>query len=79
MAVRIELDRPHTYFTILDFITGRVILATYTEETISAVNLKLESESRTRLVAPSRAGPGYQIVRYDRSSQTEMEVHKVSK
>ena len=75
MAVHIELDRPHAYFTNLDFITGRVVLATYTEETISAVNVKLESESRTRLAAPPRGGPGYQNDR----SQTEMEVHKVSK
>ena len=75
--MRIELDRPHAYFTNLDFITGRVILATYTEETISAVNVKLESESRTRLAGAPRGGPGYQNDRHDRS-QTELEVHKVS-
>lgn len=72
MAVHIQLDRPHAYFTNLDIITGRAILTIFGEETISAVNVKLECESRTRLAAPSHGG------RRDRA-QTELEVHKVSK
>lgn len=70
MAVHIQLDKPHAYFTNLDFITGRVLLTTFTAETISAINVKLECESRTRLAVPPR----------DRNrNQTEIEVHKVCK
>ncbi|MCJ1401368.1 hypothetical protein MMC11_004580 [Xylographa trunciseda] len=73
MAVHIQLDRPYAYFTNLDIITGRVILSIFSEETISAINVKLECESRTRLAMPPRGGSGY---RGDRS-QTELEVHKL--
>ena len=70
MAVHIQLDRPHAYFTNLDLITGRVFLTTFTAETISAINVKLECESRTRLAVP----PG------DRNrNSTEIEIHKVCK
>ncbi|MCJ1476447.1 hypothetical protein MMC13_005113 [Lambiella insularis] len=70
MAVHIQLDRPHAYFTNLDIITGKAILTIFGEETISAINVKLESESRTRLAAPSQGG------RRDKA-QTELEVHKL--
>jgi hypothetical protein len=78
MAVHIQLDRPHAYFTNLDIITGKIILSTNTQETISAINVKLECESRTRLAAPTDGGAGYGRRDRDRA-QTESEVHKVSK
>lgn len=72
MAVRIQLDRPHAYFTNLDFITGKVHMQIYTNETISNIVVKLEGESKTRLAIPDNE--------YDRRDRgrTELEVHKVS-
>jgi hypothetical protein len=70
MAARVYLDKPHTYFTNLDYITGKVILQLNSDTSIQAIHVKLEGESRTRLSGP----------RPDRSDKkkTEVEVHKVS-
>ena len=73
MAVRIQLDRPYSHFTNLDHITGKVIFTLITDETISAIVVKLEGESRTRLAGPRSVFND----RPDRS-KTEIEVHKVS-
>lgn len=73
MSVRIQFDKPISFFTNLDFVTGRVILALSTDATISAINVKLEGESRTRLAGPRNP----QDVRFDKK-KTELEVHKVS-
>jgi hypothetical protein len=73
MAVRIQLDRPYAHFTNLDFITGRVLFTIFNDETISAIVVKLEGESRTRLAGPR--GPYND--RQDKK-KTELEVHKVS-
>ena len=72
MSVRVQLDKPHAHFTNLDFITGRVILSTLFEETISAIVVKLEGESRTRLMGEIYPGD----VLSERP-KTELEVHKV--
>ncbi|SLM35660.1 Immunoglobulin E-set [Lasallia pustulata] len=74
MPVRIQLDKPHAYFTNLDYITGRVILSTVFEETISAVIVKLEGESRTRLAGDLSHGADYAMSERPR---TELEVHKL--
>ncbi|KAI9682160.1 MAG: hypothetical protein M1817_000214 [Caeruleum heppii] len=50
MAVRVELDRPHAFFTNLDQITGRVIVNFTSHETVSSIVVKLEGESHTRLI-----------------------------
>lgn len=73
MAVQIQLDRPHSYFTNLDFLGGKVIFNLHAEDTISAIVVKLEGESRTRLAGPRS---GYNS-RSDRNN-AEIEVHKVS-
>ncbi|KAI9055809.1 hypothetical protein LZ554_000749 [Drepanopeziza brunnea f. sp. 'monogermtubi'] len=52
MSVRIQLDDPHTFYTNLDFISGRVILSLPSEESVSAIVVKLEGESRTALMRP---------------------------
>ena len=52
MAVRIHLDNPHTCYTNLDFISGKVILSLGREETITAITVKLEGESSTTLTRP---------------------------
>lgn len=72
MTARIHLDRPHAYFTNLDFITGKVIVQLATDTSISAIQVKLEGESRTRLAGPRFQGD----VRPDKK-KTELEVHKV--
>ena len=79
MSVHIQLDRPHTHFTNLDFITGRVLLRVSYSETIAAIVVKLEGESKTRLVLPSPyAGYDRPLYRQDQG-RAELEVHKVSK
>src|SRR5277367_4697279 len=70
MSVVIRFDKPNTWqYTNLDFVDGRVILILQSDSTISAINVKLEGESRTRLA-------GYNE-RSDKT-RTELEVHKVS-
>lgn len=73
MAVRIQFDKPNTWhFTNLDFVTGRVILTLGSDATISALTVKLEGESRTRLAGPKTPQD-------ERKRRTEVEVHKVHK
>lgn len=53
MSVRVHLDRQHgEIYTNLDFVTGRVILTLPSDATISAITVKLEGESKTRLDGP---------------------------
>ncbi|KAI4865844.1 hypothetical protein F4820DRAFT_418775 [Hypoxylon rubiginosum] len=53
MSIRIALDNPPEFYTNLDFISGRVILALNRPETIGNVIVKLEGESRTALMIPN--------------------------
>ena len=76
MSVRVQLDKPHAYFTNLDVITGKVILNLPRDETISAIVVKLEGESKTRLSASGSYSDNDPRGR-DRPV-TELEVHKVS-
>ncbi|KAF2200276.1 hypothetical protein GQ43DRAFT_80433 [Delitschia confertaspora ATCC 74209] len=70
MIVQILLDTPHAHFTNLDILTGRVILRNPTTSNISSIVVKLEGESRTRLLAPTRP---------DRPERQRpvLEVHKI--
>ncbi|KAL4801933.1 hypothetical protein BDV18DRAFT_147854 [Aspergillus unguis] len=73
MSVAIHLDhRPHSHFTNLDFLTGKVVLTLHSEATIAGIQVKLESESRTRL-----AGPRYPHNEHSDKKRTELEVHKL--
>ncbi|KAI1306186.1 hypothetical protein F5Y03DRAFT_143657 [Xylaria venustula] len=55
MSIRIALDKPPEFYTNLDFISGRVIIALQRSETIGNIIVKLEGESRTALsVQPER-------------------------
>lgn len=74
MSVRIQLDRPQVHFTNLDFLTGKVIVHVGAEVALSAVTVKLEGESRTRLSGPKLT---YNNERTDKR-RTELEWHKVS-
>ena len=73
MSVRVQLDLPlGDVYTNLDFVTGRVILTLPTDATISAITVKLEGESKTRLDGPKSPLPQDQ----DRK-KTLLEVHKL--
>ena len=75
MSVRIQIDQPQTHFTNLDFLTGRVIVHLVADAAISAVTVKLEGESRTRLSGPKL---GYNNSERPDKKRTEVEWHKVS-
>lgn len=79
MSVTIQLDRQHPHFTNLDFITGRVVLSIFNNETISAIVVKLEGESSTHVNVAQL--PHQEQLRAFNSRgrrQAELEVHKVS-
>lgn len=83
MSVRIQLDKQHTTYTNLDFISGTVFLNINSPETISAITVKLEGESRSRLFGQPRRDGAFNPrgIYYDpyEKDQTQLEVHKVSK
>lgn len=54
MIVQIQLQHPHEHYTNLDFINGKVILRVPRTDNVSSIIVKLEGESRTRLLAPIR-------------------------
>jgi len=70
MIVSISLEHPHTHYTNLDVIQGRVFLRVPNPTTVSSIIVKLEGESRTRLLA---------AIRPDRRERQKpvLEVHKV--
>lgn len=70
MSVRVQLDRHGDVYTNLDFVAGRVILTLPTDATISAITVKFEGESRSRLDGPK--SPQDQERR-----KTLLEVHKL--
>jgi hypothetical protein len=52
MIVSIALEHPHEHYTNLDNISGKVFLRVPNPTNISSIIVKLEGESRTRLLAP---------------------------
>lgn len=75
MSVRIQFDKPSEWpFTNLDLVSGKVFLTLPADAAISAITVKLEGESRTRL-----AGPKYSYNEKSDKKRIELEVHKVSK
>ena len=77
--LRIQLSSTN-YYTNLDFVSGNLILNLINEEDVSAITVKLEGESRTRLMGIARRGnqnaSNYETYQ-DRREKSEMEVHKV--
>ena len=69
MIVQIHLDHPHEHYTNLDLIKGKVVLRVPNPTNVSSIVVKLEGESRTRLMA---------AVRPDRPDKQRpvLEVHK---
>src|SRR5437773_1219141 len=77
MSVRIQFDNPSNVYTNLDFISGRIFLNIFRFETIAAILVKLEGESKTRL-AVGKGAPGSTITSMSQDSKkVEVEVHKV--
>ncbi|EXJ70693.1 uncharacterized protein A1O5_05683 [Cladophialophora psammophila CBS 110553] len=73
MSVRIQFDQPEQRcYTNLDFVSGNVILVLPNDASISAVTVKLEGESRTRL-----AGPKFPNNERSDKKRTELELHKL--
>lgn len=70
MNASIVLDQPSNIaFTNLDLISGKVVLKCAKSTDLSSIVVKLEGESRTRLL--SVAGPG-------EKQKPRLEYHKVS-
>lgn len=73
MSVHIQLDQAESRcYTNLDFVSGTVVLILPQDATISAITVKLEGESRTRL-----AGPKFPNNERSEKKRTELEYHKV--
>ena len=70
MNVQIKLDKPNEVYTNLDVITGKVVLQLRNPTNIQSVTVKLEGESRSRLLTPPRDD------RRDKP-RPELEIHKV--
>ncbi|KAI9709783.1 MAG: hypothetical protein M1820_003186 [Bogoriella megaspora] len=70
MHVQIVLDNPRGVFTNLDVIAGKVILQLRYPVNVNSIIVKLEGESRTRLLAPPLND------RRDRP-RPELEIHKI--
>lgn len=70
MNVQLLLDKPRNHFTNLDLITGKVVLRTRSQEDVDNITVKLEGESRTRLMSQ-----GYN--HRQEKPRPVLEVHKV--
>ena len=70
MIVQIDLDHPHNHYTNLDIISGKVLLRAPNPSNVSNIIVKLEGESRSRLLA---------AIRPDRPDKQRpvLEVHKI--
>lgn len=71
MAVRIYLDNPNPVYSNLDIISGKAVLSLNREEAFTAIVVKLECESKTKLASPRSDGR--------RDYDVELEVHKVGR
>jgi len=52
MIASIILDQTLSTFTNLDTLSGRIVIQATNSVTVSSINVKLEGESRTRLIPP---------------------------
>lgn len=77
MSVRIQFDDPHSFYTNLDFISGKIILSLTSDENVSAIMVKLEGESRTVLMRPSMQQNPQAYSRRDQRQGLAMENHKI--
>lgn len=76
MSVRIQFASQQNCFTNFDHVEGFVVLSIVQNETIAAITVKLEGESRTRLAGVTNPRNQYDGFQRD---VTHLEVHKVNK
>lgn len=76
MSVRVQLDNPNAFYTNLDYLSGKVILTLTSDETVSAIVVKLEGESKTLLIKPPPQYDASRPTREDRN-RIAMEMHKI--
>ncbi|KAL1296585.1 hypothetical protein AAFC00_000082 [Neodothiora populina] len=69
MLAHIELDQNFSHYTNLDIISGRVVVKTPSSTNISSIVVKLEGESRTRLLPPPNPNGDRQ--------RAQLEFHKI--
>ena len=78
MSIRVQLQDARSLYTNLDFIRGKAILSLTRTEDITAVNVKLEGESKSRLEGETPDPYGFGGMRRRREDFViETEVHKV--
>ncbi len=78
MSIRVQLQDARSLYTNLDFIRGKAILSLTRTEDITAVNVKLEGESKSRLEGETPDPYGFGGIRRRREDFViETEVHKV--
>lgn len=70
MLASITLDQGYSHYTNLDIISGKVLIRTPTSANVSSIVVKLEGESRTRLMSPANPNG-------DRP-RPQLEFHKVN-
>ena len=82
-GLRVLLDDPTATYTNLDFITGRIVLTLQQTTAFSAITVKLEGESRSRLTSgndPRTRVSGTMPGAYDNQQPRqaiELEYHRV--
>ncbi|RDW62620.1 hypothetical protein BP5796_10922 [Coleophoma crateriformis] len=76
MSVRVHLDNPHTYYTNLEFISGKIILHLTKDENVSAIIVKLEGESKTVLMRPSLYQQNPSLYAGGRQTQRQQLAHE---
>ncbi|CAL3972765.1 hypothetical protein PZA11_004202 [Diplocarpon coronariae] len=77
MSVRIQLDDPYGFYTNLDFISGKIILSLTSDESVSAVIVKVEGESRTALLRPMNVPNPQLYAQRNRREAIATENHKI--
>lgn len=70
MHAHIVLDQSWSHYTNLDIISGKVTVVTPSSANISSIVVKLEGESRTRLLPPPNPNGDRQ--------RAQLEFHKVA-
>ncbi|KAF2401807.1 hypothetical protein EJ06DRAFT_528962 [Trichodelitschia bisporula] len=70
MSIRYIFDDPRSHYTNLDVVKGKVVLSVSSPMSINFITVKLEGESRTRLLAPPRPG-------YNERPRPLLEIHKL--
>jgi hypothetical protein len=77
MIVQVHLDKTRGCYTNLDVVSGRVVLRVPNTSTVSSVVVKLEGESKTRLIGIIPQAAPYTRDRGRQQERPLLEIHKV--